>query len=806
MRRKTNRALIFFICFFILSSLGVKSVKAEEKSEDIEIKVQYGFEGRYKVGKNIPISIEIQNGKKDIEGEIQVKIPTRVDKYDLYSEKANIPKESKKRFTMAVPMGSISNDLTISLVEKGKVISDTKVRVENGRLTENERFIGVLSDDFNSLSYFSKTKLKIAVGPDKLDLNPVAVKLNETNIPENSKALDALDILVIDNFDTSKLSKTQYEAIKEWVEDGGMLLIGTGNNYSKTLSLFNDDFIKGEIKGSENKTLSSLNNYIKNPSLEVLNTEVLNIDIKDSDVLIKEQNTPIISKLNRKSGVVILSGLPLGLEPFISWSGKEAFIAKLLSDNIYTSIRSGKGDVMAQQYRLNDLLNKVPEGKLPNIRLVTMLFIVYVLLVGPLSYTILKKLKKRDYIWVTVPVLALIFSGVIYIIGGSTRINKPFVNLFSMTIIDKKEPSDTEVYAGVISPTKDRLYVEEPKDVTLNFIEDVEGFRGQANENTEAKSLNLKVLYEGNKTYFEFNDIKAFRANIFNFNKKNMSLNTTESQLKFKDGKLQGNITNNLGFDLESAYIITPFYIYELGDIKKGEVFDLSNVLKEYTGIENFMDNFYSKSASTLNDEERTMRNRFQQLEMFFDKMNVSSNARDIEQTYIVGFSNNLIEDELKVNGEKVPTYQSNLLAIKTNINFVEDGIIEYPYGFLKPHIDNQVGQGGYNDRDGIIYGNMNLDLTYKIEDSMTVQSITFKHIEGRRYMKPFDGDFYILNVNEGNYDKLDIGNKEINIDNASKYIKDGEIKIHVERGSGNGSKHEEPSMLPAISVKGRLH
>lgn len=812
MKYRGNKKVILFICTFVLLLIcggSSKAASAEPIDEDIEITVEYGFDGRYKVGNNVPIFIEVKNGHKDIEGELQIKVPTTQNQYNIYSQQINLPKESKKNFIIAIPFMEISNEIEVLIEQNNQSLSSIKVRIENGRLLQNEKLIGILSEDFSSLSYFSKIKLegndaghnsnKGINNSNTVELDTVAVKLSKDDIGENYKALDALDILVIDNFDTSVLSKNQYKAIKEWVESGKMLIIGTGSNYSKTLSLFKDDFINGDIVGTETKRLNSLNEYINNNSIEALNGEILNINIKDSEVLLKEGNTPIVSRLNKKGGVVIISGIDLGTEPFIGWSSKEVFISKLISSNIPNILKELGSEGRHNNYTLNNILNTVPADKLPNIRNISILFIVYIMIIGPLGYFILKRFNKRDYIWVAVPIIALVFSVFIYIIGSTTRINKPFTNLFSITIMEDKESIDTKVYSSIISPSKNKLYVEEPEDVDLEFINDPNEYNRNTEGNSENKKLNLKVIYEGNKTYFEFQDMKPFKLNSFNFNKKDIVLNELKSNLKFKDGKLQGEIVNTLDMDLDSLYIISPFTVYELGDLKKGDTLDAKNVIKEYKDINDLTRSFHMNASGINNDGSKSS-----QLEMLFEKINLYAQGKNGENTYIIGFSKDMIKDKIKVNGNDVVTYQNNLIAFKTDISFIEDGLLEYPYGLLKPSLDNKAGQGDYEEGQGVIYGNMSLDLTYKIKENINIEMLRFKNADSIDYSRSFNGNFYILNVGEDKYEKIDMSGTEVTIDNPSRYVKNGQIKVRLESRE-NRSNDGRPSAVPLISIKGGM-
>ena len=86
----------------------------------------------------------------------------------------------------------------------------------------------------------------------------------------------------------------------------------------------------------------------------------------------------------------------------------------------------------------NDVLNLNSTDSLPNLKLYAVLLLIYVFLAGPVIYVIMKKKDKRSLLWGIVPVFSIVFSVTIYLIGTSTRIQKPFVNYVSTVELPEK--------------------------------------------------------------------------------------------------------------------------------------------------------------------------------------------------------------------------------------------------------------------------------------------------------------------------------------------------------------------------------
>ena len=200
---------------------------------DLEIKTTYGLENTARMGSNIPFYVTVTNRGGDFNGYVQI-ITTDVDENIMYEKDLSIAGGATKTISLTVPIEIYMSVACVRITDqKGKVVYSNTITLKLER-TLSTINIGVLSDDFSALSYTSGVELfKEAYNTN---IKTRIFELNSENFPQNRADFDMLDFVLITNYSTDRLSDTQLNALNEWVEYGGRLIIGTGSTVSKTLS------------------------------------------------------------------------------------------------------------------------------------------------------------------------------------------------------------------------------------------------------------------------------------------------------------------------------------------------------------------------------------------------------------------------------------------------------------------------------------------------------------------------------------------------------------------------------------------
>ena len=202
-----------------------------------ELKV--GYDNKAEMLRYAPFEITVTNNGGDFSGKIQLIAANKVDYNIMYETDFSIAKGEKKTVTFACKVIDNLGKVNIRVTDKkGKVVWSEQKRFIVDTSASRNIDIGVLSDDFAALSYMDNILFY-----DRETYQTNLVELTTDTFPEDVNCLDMLEVIVISNFSTDILTDEQIEALNIWVNRGGLLIIGTGSNSSKTLSKLNGTVI-----------------------------------------------------------------------------------------------------------------------------------------------------------------------------------------------------------------------------------------------------------------------------------------------------------------------------------------------------------------------------------------------------------------------------------------------------------------------------------------------------------------------------------------------------------------------------------
>ncbi len=273
MKKKSIIACFLLVMLVVLEI--TPGVAAHAAAEDYTVKVTLGYEGRQEVSVHVPVTIEITSIKSDFDGSVQVTVPGRNGNI-MYEQPLSLAKRTTKKVQMA-PMFYISgSEIYIALVnKKGKVVY-ADYAITNVTTNRNYVKVGILSDDYAVTRLFDNKSFNSSYFSE-LRLNAVELKIED--IYENCEAMDSLDVIVVSNFSTDLLTDKQVKAIEGWVNNGGLLFIGTGDSYKKTMEglksfiNFKDNGlidVKTDFAGEEVFNISGSSIYNKYTKRDVL--------------------------------------------------------------------------------------------------------------------------------------------------------------------------------------------------------------------------------------------------------------------------------------------------------------------------------------------------------------------------------------------------------------------------------------------------------------------------------------------------------------------------------------------------------
>lgn len=220
----------------------VACINSTTEQARFNVSLSYGYGNGLEIGSYAPFYVEVTNNGKDFEGAVQMILPSRDGGNVMYEKELSIQKGTTKTIELVGMVDVVIRQVNIRIVNNnGRVIW---TNLMNCSTATNLKYVnvGVLSDDYSALSYMDHKAFS-----SNNELSTQMVELSKDNFPSDWRALDMLDVIVISDFSTDLLSEEQLNALTLWVNDGGLLMVGTGSTSNKTLASLNGNLFDVEV-------------------------------------------------------------------------------------------------------------------------------------------------------------------------------------------------------------------------------------------------------------------------------------------------------------------------------------------------------------------------------------------------------------------------------------------------------------------------------------------------------------------------------------------------------------------------------
>ena len=108
-------------------------------------------------------------------------------------------------------------------------------------------------------------------------------------------------------------------------------------------------------------------------------------------------------------------------------------------------------------YAATQAVASIPGLRLPSVWQLLLFLFAYTLVIGPINFLVLRRLRRRELAWVTIPVLVLLFSAITFFTGFRTRGGAAVLNEMSVAYGSvEAERVRTQSIVGLYSPRRGR--------------------------------------------------------------------------------------------------------------------------------------------------------------------------------------------------------------------------------------------------------------------------------------------------------------------------------------------------------------
>jgi hypothetical protein len=791
MRGFLTKIMMLVVVLFFITPFSMKVKAANAEGLEVKTDIGYNNSNAFKPNFYAPATISIKNGYKDINGTVEVRVPVNDNKYESYTKSLSIQKGSEKSVNISVPIKSNSATYKVVISDGNKEIySEDKAIYQ--RFNQASKFIGILSDDFESVTYL--TALPQIGGAT---YSNEIIKLDEKNFSEDSDVLAAFDIILINNFDSTKLNKSQYENLKLWVSNGGTLIIGTGTNGAKSLGVFKDNFIvgsKSELKKIKTSQINSIGTNGDNNNL--VDIEILNMNIEGSSSVLSEGNTKLLQVIKKGKGVVGVAGFDLGLAPFAGWNNNSAFGAKmyvLVNSNLVSSAQNTYNGRPNEDDAARNMLSNFLKLSAPKTNIFYIIVIIYILLVAPISYMILKKIDKRELMWITVPVLSIVFAGAVYISGNGTRLSKITTNMINVVKLDKDGLASGKTYVGIDTPKKMNITVQVKEgERTQTFSSD---YYNSSNQN-DTKMMELETKVRQDKGTIEFYNKSIFQPRTMKILGNNPQIGKIDSLIRLKDNKIIGNIKNSTTLDLTECYLITANEYFSLGPIKSGDSITVPESLGNYNGdinnlIQSKLINFNNSNGQNYNDLNQKSNMILVALGGYGSKPYLTTGAT------LIGLSDNEYRKPITINGKEAEKIEKTIVTANLSLDLKNGDTVEYPFGL----VPSEILPGStlkYDSYTNAIVGSGSAEVVYHLDKALSLEEFQFD----MNYLNKSNASnitVSIYNTNKKDFETASTA--KTSGEEVKNYLEsDNSIKLKISINNNSGIVG-----IPLLSAKGKV-
>jgi hypothetical protein len=314
---------------------------------------------------------------------------------------------------------------------------------------------------------------------------------NARDLPDRWFGYDAVDIVVLttasDTFVRELLEqKTARRALGEWVRRGGKLVVSVGRNRQLVADLLEQlplsEFdklplinckIDGAVTPPKGRATLPLPVFTRWPTvgreppplMEIVEltrlrpnagadadpkAERVNVLVREAPTGDDKDGVPVVVHAACGLGRVVLVGFDLDTPPFSTWTGQKAFWEKVegeLEPRPTVESRNPRAQFGLERDQglgadLKARLESFKEVPVISFGWVALFILVYIVIVGPLDYLVLKKVFKRlELTWITFPTVVLAISVAAYFTAYSLKGNDLRINKVDVLDLDLHGPA-----------------------------------------------------------------------------------------------------------------------------------------------------------------------------------------------------------------------------------------------------------------------------------------------------------------------------------------------------------------------------
>lgn len=428
-------------------------------------------------------------------------------------------------------------------------------------------------------------------------------------LPDRWYGYEGVRTIVVSTSDAeiaSRFDAARLEAIDAWVAQGGKALLTGGPQAERVLGERAPlaRLLPGRLTGVVGlRQTDALETYCQSTApvpraFERGELRVARLGAPEGIVESREADLPLVVRSPRSFGQVIFFAAALDQPPLSRWKGRPLMLRRLIDlpsqDGQALAVRTmmhyGFADIAGQ---LRGGLDYFPGVRMAPFSLVAVLVALYIAVIGPIEYFVLRRFGRLMFTWVTFPATVL-FLGVVACVSAyglkGSLLHTSQVDLLEVDTVGGLARGTS--WAAVFSP-RSELYnlgfaarlpgVAKPGDLST-----LTGWLGMPGRGLGGMSPQATVPAVWPREYEVTADLaRLAEVPVPQWATKGLTARyhgpakvDLQASLVDQDQVIEGSLRNTLGVDLQGCLLVYGRWAYDLGDLGAGQTAVLGPTVK----------------------------------------------------------------------------------------------------------------------------------------------------------------------------------------------------------------------------------
>jgi hypothetical protein len=291
--------------------------------------------------------------------------------------------------------------------------------------------------------------------------------------------------------------------------------------------------------------------------------------------LAAQDGVPLVAMRDLGRGQVVYLALSPGADPLKGWDGLVPLVKRVLAEHPLSPALgaqlAGRYGSPGQVFDTYGTIFDLPSLDLPEPLLLTAFMLIYIVLVGPVNYMLLKRMRRAELAWVTIPAMVAVFAALAYFIGLQSKGGELLTIRGNVVhTVEGLARAETRQYLGVFSPIRRTYRLEIGSDATATEINPY-GYNYYGGSGGGGGGGKIPVMVaSGSTTTIENVNVNTWSLRSFMAESTVRVDSPLEADLRLGEGVIEGTVRNRGDTALQDVALVRGRAVQYIGFLAPG--------------------------------------------------------------------------------------------------------------------------------------------------------------------------------------------------------------------------------------------